>query len=83
MIIDEIIIEELENEEIVIEESSSNEDIEVIQESIVNIGTKNYKQLDNKPSIEGVTLINNKTFEDLGAISLSNLGIERLLNIQV
>lgn len=83
MIIDEIIIEELENEEIVIEESSSNEDIEVIQESIVNIGTKNYKQLDNKPSIEGVTLINNKTFEDLGAISLSNLEIERLLNIQV
>lgn len=83
MIIDEIIIEELENEEIVIEESSSNEDIEVIQESIVNIGTKNYKQLDNKPSIEGVTLINNKTFEDLGAISLSNTEIERLLNMQV
>lgn len=80
---DEIIIEELENEEIVIEESSSNEDIEVNQESIVNIGTKNYKQLDNKPSIEGVTLINNKTFEDLGAISLSNTEIEKLINLQV
>lgn len=79
---DEIIIEELENEEIVIEESSSNEDIEVNQESIVNIGTKNYKQLDNKPSIEGVTLINNKTFKDLGAISLTNTEIERLINIQ-
>lgn len=80
---DEIIIEELENEEIVIEESSSNEDIEVNQESIVNIGTKNYKQLDNKPSIEGVTLINNKTFEDLGAISLSNTEIEKLINLQI
>lgn len=80
---DEIIIEELEDEEIVIDESSSNEDIEVNQESIVNIGTKNYKELDNKPSIEGVQLVDNKTFEDLGATGLTNLEIENLLNLQV
>lgn len=80
---DEIIIEELEDEEIIINELSSNEDIEVSEENIVNIGTKDYKELYNKPSIEGVELVNNKTFEDLGVTGLTNLEIENLLNLQV
>ena len=42
-----------------------------------------YNTLKNQPSIEGVKLINDKTFEDLGAISLSNLEIENLINSQI
>ena len=79
---DEIIIELLEDEEIIINESSSEEGIEIKNENIINLGTTNYVELRNKPSIEGVQLINNKTFKDLGAISLTNTEIERLINIQ-
>ena len=43
----------------------------------------NYNYATNKPSINGVTLQGNKTTEELGVVSLSNLEIERLLNIQV
>jgi hypothetical protein len=43
----------------------------------------NYNYATNKPSINGVTLQGNKTTEDLGVVSLSNLEIERLLNMQV
>ena len=42
-----------------------------------------YITLKNQPSIEGVKLINDKTFEDLGATSLSNLEIENLINLQI
>ena len=42
-----------------------------------------YNRLANKPSIEGVTLIDDKSFEDLGAISLTNMEIENLINLQV
>ncbi len=42
-------------------------------------GTRDYEKLINKPSIEGVTLIRNKTFEDLGLIEASKLDIERIL----
>lgn len=80
---DEIVIEELEDEEIVIDESSSNEEIEVEDEDIINLGTNDYKKLKNKPQIEGVELTNNKSFEELGAKSLSNMEIERLINIQI
>lgn len=44
---------------------------------------KDYNKMYNQPSIEGVTLIDNKTFEDLGATGLTNLEIENLLNLQV
>lgn len=38
-------------------------------------GTSNYEDLDNQPSINGVTLLGNKTAEDLGIIgSVCNLG---------
>lgn len=42
-------------------------------------GTTNYNELQNKPQIEDVTLTGDKTFEDLGLISLSNTEIENLL----
>lgn len=66
-----------------IDMESSVQEIELQEENIMNIGTKNYKELYNKPSIEGVTLVDNKTFEDLGATSLTNLEIEKLINLQV
>ena len=47
------------------------------------LSDNDYEGLKNKPSIEGVELIKDKTFEDLGAISLTNLEIEELLNLQM
>lgn len=41
---------------------------------------KNYEQLINKPKINGVELIGDKSFPDLGLESLSNIEIENLLN---
>lgn len=43
-------------------------------------GTNDYNEQINKPSIEGVELINDKTFEELGALSLTNMEIEELIN---
>lgn len=42
-------------------------------------GTTDYNALSNKPSIEAVTLVGNKTFSDLGLDSLTNSEIEALL----
>lgn len=41
--------------------------------------TSDYEKLDNKPSIESVTLIGNKTFEELGMESISNAELNSLL----
>lgn len=42
-------------------------------------GTDNYESLVNKPQIEGVTLIGNKSFSDLSLNALTNIEIEELL----
>ena len=49
-------------------------------ESIVVRSISDYEQLDNLPQINDVTLIGNKSFEDLGAESLTNLEIEAIIN---
>ena len=51
--------------------------------SYVNISTGNtdYNNLINKPSIENVTLENNKTFEELGASPISNARLEEIFSI--
>ena len=41
---------------------------------------KNYENLKNKPSINDVELIGNKSFEDLGDIHLSNIEILNMYN---
>ena len=51
----------------------------VSNRGIVN-GTKDYEELINKPSIETVTLIGDKSFEELG---LSPLDGDDLLNILI
>lgn len=43
-------------------------------------GTYDYNELDNKPQINGNTLEGDKTFEDLGAESLTNIDIENIIN---
>jgi len=43
-------------------------------------GITSYDKLDDKPQINNVTLVNNKSFCDLGAKSLTNMEIESLIN---
>lgn len=43
-------------------------------------GTDDYNVLRNKPSIENVVLVGNKTFPDLGLNNLTNMEIEHLLD---
>ena len=40
-----------------------------------DFGLINYEEIDNKPSIESIELIGNKTFEDLGIISITKSDI--------
>lgn len=42
-------------------------------------GTDNYESLVNKPQIEGVTLIGNKSFSELSLNALTNIEIEEIL----
>lgn len=48
-------------------------------EMIIDIFSGDYNDLENKPSIEDVTLIGNKTFEELTLVNLSNEELEVLL----
>lgn len=50
---------------------------EKVEEKFEDVG--DYESLENKPSIEGVVLLDNKTFEDLGLAPLSNEELEELL----
>lgn len=43
-------------------------------------GTGNYNALTNKPSINDVVLMGNKTFEDLGDAPLTNLEIKTMFD---
>lgn len=43
--------------------------------------TSDYTLLNNKPQIESVELIGNKSFNDLGLSNISNMRIEQLLTI--
>lgn len=47
---------------------------------IHNIVEKNYDKLRNKPQIESVELIGNKSFEDLGITEISNIEILEIAN---
>lgn len=45
-----------------------------------NIVEKDYKKLQNKPSVNGVELAGNKTIEDLGEETLSNAEISSAID---
>ena len=40
-----------------------------------------YNYLENKPKIENIELRGNKSFEDLGAIGLTNIEIEKMFSL--
>lgn len=46
---------------------------------VIGNPASDYSELSNKPSINGVTLVGNKTNEELNITSLSNSEIEELL----
>lgn len=50
---------------------------------IINIGTNNYNQLINKPSINDVELIGNKTLDNLGIQEKGNYANTRVTNLEI
>ena len=51
-----------------------------IEENIaVSGGTNDYEKLKNKPRINGIELVKNKSFDDLGMSSITNQELEDLL----
>lgn len=47
---------------------------------VQKVSTSNYEELFNKPKINGVTLVGDKSFEDLGDESLTNIEIATIFN---
>lgn len=54
--------------------------VNVMEESIAVVAVGSYNDLNDKPQINDVELIGNKTFEELGAESLTNIDIENIIN---
>lgn len=54
-----------------------------LENDIVEIIEKNYKKLDNKPSINNVELIENKTLEDLNIQKKGDYASETLTNLEI
>lgn len=50
-----------------------------VAESLTSGGTTNYNALNNKPQINSVQLIGNKSFDDLGMSALTNMDILNIL----
>ena len=75
------IILEQEEIEIILEKESIDEvNILLEKQESQDIVIRNYETLENLPSINGVMLKKDKTFNDLGVINLSNIEIEKLIN---
>lgn len=51
------------------------------EEKVVVAGTSDYEKLKNKPRLNGVELIGDKSFEDVGLVALSNSELEKLLKM--
>ncbi|MDR1629595.1 MAG: hypothetical protein LBS36_05210 [Oscillospiraceae bacterium] len=51
--------------------------------TVLGEGTNDYDVLVNKPRINGVTLVGNKTTEEIGIEEISNMELEDLLNGQI
>lgn len=64
-----------------LEISSDTETLELdIQQGSPRSGTGDYNDLINKPSINSVELVGDKTFEDLGDSPLTNVEIQEIFN---
>lgn len=61
-------------------ESNTHEYTLGVEENIgITGGTNDYEKLKNKPSINGVELVKNKSFSDLGMDIISNQELEDML----
>ena len=61
-------------------ESNTHEYTLGVEENIgLSGGTNDYEKLKNKPSINGVELVKNKSFSDLGMDIISNQELEDML----
>ena len=61
-------------------ESNTHEYTLEVEENIgITGGTNDYEKLKNKPSINGVELVKNKSFSDLGMDIISNQELEDML----
>lgn len=70
--------EEMTEEDIDIQTGDDEEDIDVLDEaSVVNL---DYNKLRNKPRVNGVTLIDDKSFEELGVEPMTNQEILDTVN---
>lgn len=69
----------MENE-LIIELKEENIEIELEgNETVKTELTNDYRKLINKPKIEGIELIGDKNFEDLGLSTITNFELEKLL----
>ena len=59
-------------------ENEKKTNIELGASHTENLLANDYNTLKNQPSIEGVKLINDKTFEDLGLSEVDNIEIDKL-----
>lgn len=62
-------------------EVSSDGPIETETDLVINDGVKDYNDLLNKPRIESVELVGDKSFDDLNLNKISNSEIEELLSL--
>ena len=78
----DLIIPTTEAEELIVE-ANEEEDLRVDggDDSVKVI--RDYNQLKNRPKIEGVTLVGDKTFEELGFLEMSNSEIQDIINALV
>lgn len=79
---EQITVSEEEIEQLITlsQEDNSEQLVTVAEETVSGGGTKDYNKLNNKPQINDVELIGNKSFEDFGAESLTNIEIENIIN---
>ena len=57
-----------------------NDDLNADFDNVQIVHTDNYEELYNKPSINEVELIGNKTFEELGDHLLTNIEIKQIFD---
>lgn len=80
-----VVVESSDEEELVVAESNDEEEVTVVEDNVELIPTQNdYEKLENLPQINSVTLIGNKSLDDLeiqGKIeTMSNIDIKNLFS---
>ena len=61
--------------------SNRQEVLRMSTEELITVTEKDYENLRNKPSIEGVELIGDKSFEELNLQRITNTELENMLTL--